>query len=110
MDHAEQGSAAEQDWASRATKSVESLVELVRDRSTRPVLFAVKALVAGILVAIVAVFLVVALSVGVVRLLTVDVFGGRVWASDLLVGGIFASAGAFLLKLSGTRRRDHVEQ
>lgn len=106
MDHAEQGQTHDEDWARRLTRSVESVVELVRDRSTRPVLFAVKAIVVGVLVATIAVFLAVAISAGVVRLLTVDAFGGRVWASDLVVGGIFAGAGAFLLSKSSGRRPD----
>ncbi|MDA8291739.1 MAG: hypothetical protein M0Z33_08690 [Actinomycetota bacterium] len=96
------------DWASHATRLVEQAVTAVRDRSTRPVLFAVRALVVGTLVAVVSVFLVVAFSVGVVRLLTDDAFGGRVWASDLVVGGIFSGAGAFLLTRSGARRSHDV--
>jgi hypothetical protein len=105
MEHAEHSSVPSDDWAGRATEWVEHLVELVRDRSVRPVLFAVKALVVGVIVALVGIFLLVAGSIGIVRLLTEDAFGGRVWASDLLLGGIFAAAGAFLLKLGSTRRR-----
>jgi hypothetical protein len=48
----------------------------------------------------------VLLSVGLVRLLDVLVFAGRVWASDLLVGGIFALGGMFLIgrgKRSGAK-------
>jgi hypothetical protein len=110
MEHAEQQPAHPDDWASQATRWVETFVELVRDRSTTPILFAVKALVVGVLVALLATFLVVALSVGIVRLFTADVFGGRVWASDLLVGGIFAAAGAFMLRLGGRQRRHDVDQ
>lgn len=109
MDHAEHDPGTEQDWAYRATRTVESLVELVRDRSTRPVLFAVKAIVVGLLVSVVGTFLLVALSVGVVRLLTTDAFGGRVWASDLVVGGIFVASGVFLLKLGNAQRSSNVD-
>ncbi len=108
MERAEPPPNGPDDWASHATRIVEQVVETVRDRSTKPVLFAVRALVVGSLVAVVATFLVVALSIGIVRLLTADAFGGRVWASDLVVGGIFAGAGAFLLKQGGERRSDHV--
>jgi hypothetical protein len=106
MDHAEQGTAPSDDWAARATRWVESFVEAVRNRSVRPALFAVRALVVGVLVGLIGIFLAVAASVGLVRLLTEDAFGGRVWASDLVVGGILAGAGAFLLRLGSTRRRD----
>jgi len=106
MEHAEHTPSGPDDWAAHATAWVEKIVELVRDRSTRPVLFAVRALVVGVLVAVVATFLVVAMCIGIVRLLTDDAFGGRVWASDLLVGGIFSAAGAFLLRMGGARRSD----
>lgn len=106
MDRAEQGEATSDDWARHATVWVERVVEAVRDRSVRPVLFAVRVLVVGVLVALVGAFVAVASAIGIVRLLTVDAFGGRVWASDLVVGGIFAAAGAFLLARSRTRRSD----
>lgn len=106
MEHVEQGPAQSSDWATTATRWVETFVEAVRDRSVRPVLFAVKALVIGVLVALIGIFLAVAASIGIVRLFTEDVFAGRVWASDLLLGGIFAGAGAFLLGRSRTQRSD----
>ena len=110
MDHAEQDAATSDDWASHATAWVERFVEAVRDRSVRPVLLAVRALVVGVLVAVVGVFVAVAVAIGIVRLLTADAFGGRVWASDLVVGGIFAAAGTFLLARSRARRSDdHAE-
>jgi hypothetical protein len=105
MDRGEQHTtAAPDDWAARATKMVEHAVEFVQYRSLRPVRLAVQALVIGTLVALVALFLLVAASIGLVRLLTEDAFGGRVWASDLLVGGIFAAAGAFLFLRSKPQR------
>ena len=110
VDQAEDGSAGG-DWASRVTHWVDAFVQVVQQRSVQPVLFALRALVVGTFVAIVAVFLFVAASIGIVRLLTEDVFNNRVWASDLLLGGIFAGAGAFLLKLSGGgRRSDDVDK
>lgn len=98
MENREATTGGQDDWAAHATRTVEHLVEAVRDRSTRPVLFAVRALVVGTLVGVVATFLVVALAIGIVRLLTTDAFGGRVWASDLVVGGIFSGAGTLLLR------------
>jgi hypothetical protein len=97
MDPGEQSTTAPDDWAARATKLVEQGVEFVQYRSLRPVTMVVKGVVIGVLVGIVALFLLIAGSIGVIRLLTEDAFGGRVWVSDFVVGGIFAAAGAFLL-------------
>jgi uncharacterized membrane protein YdfJ with MMPL/SSD domain len=110
MDRAEQGEATSDDWAQHATVWVEHVVEAIRDRSVRPVLLVVRVLVVGVLVAVVGVFVAVASAIGIVRLLTTDAFAGRVWASDLVVGGIFAAAGTFLLARSRARRSDdHAE-
>ncbi len=88
------------DWAAQAVQLVERGVEVVRDHSVRPVAFGVRMVVLGTLIAIVAVFVVVACAIGIVRLLTVDAFSGRVWASDLVIGGIFVAGGLFLLQTS----------
>ena len=88
------------DWASRATAAVESFVELVRDKSLRPALTAIKLLLIGLVVAALAVTILILGVVGVVRLLTEDAFGGRVWGSDLVVGGLLTLAGAGLFRVS----------
>lgn len=88
------------DWASRATAAVESFVELVRDKSLRPALTALKLLLIGLVGAALAVTILVLGVVGVVRLLTEDAFGGRVWGSDLVVGGLLTLTGAGLFRIS----------
>lgn len=88
------------DWASRATATVESLVELVRDKSLRPALTALKLLLIGLVVVALAVTILVLGVIGVIRLLTEDAFGGRVWGSDLVVGGLLTLAGAGLFRVS----------
>jgi len=88
------------DWTARATAAVESFVELVRDKSLRPALVALKVLLIGLVVAALGVTIVVLGVVGVVRLLTADAFGGRVWGSDLVVGGLLTLGGAYLFRIS----------
>ncbi len=110
MTGAEQPAAGQDDWAAQATRLVERFVEAVRDRSVRPVLFAVRALVVGSLVSLIGVFVLVVVAIGVVRLLTSDAFGGRVWASDLVIGGIFSTAGALLVRLGRRRRSEDVDR
>ncbi|HUZ18976.1 MAG TPA: hypothetical protein VMU75_00180 [Acidimicrobiales bacterium] len=97
-----------EDWAARAATLVESFVEAVRDRSVRPIVFALRALLVGLVSGALATVVLVVTAVGLVRLLTDLVFGGRVWASYLLLGGIFAVAGAFLLRRSASARRSDV--
>ncbi len=70
----------------------------------RPIIFALRVLLVGLVTGALATVLVVVTAVGIVRLLTDLVFAGRVWASYLLLGGIFAAAGAFFLRRSARVR------
>lgn len=85
------------DLVGRATGAIESVVSLIRDHSLRPVLTVLRFVLVGLAAAILGLLVLVLAVVGVVRLLTADAFSGRVWASDLVVGGLISLAGAFLL-------------
>jgi len=89
------------DFAAKAAARVEGLVEVLRDRSVRPVFNVVNYVIFGLTALFLLVVIMVLFPIALVRLLDVFVFGGRVWASDATVGGIFALAGLFLL----SRRR-----
>ena len=52
-------------------------------------------MVFGIIIAVMALVLSVVLAIAVVRLLDVYAFGGRVWASDALLGALLVVGGAF---------------
>jgi hypothetical protein len=93
------------DWASRTTAHLDHVVELVRDRSVRPILGAVKFLILGVVASAVGLAALAAVLVGLIRLFDVDVFRGRVWATDFLFGGILLAAGGFLLRSSAKARR-----
>lgn len=88
------------DWAARATAAIESLVELVRDKSLRPALLVLKLLLIGLVTAALGSMILVLGVVGIVRLLTHDAFGGRVWAADLLIGALLMAGGGLLFRLS----------
>lgn len=85
------------DFAAEAAARVEGLVEVLRDRSVRPVTRIVQFMISGFVAIFLLLTMLVLVSVALVRVLDVYVFGGRVWASDALVGGIFALAGLFLI-------------
>jgi hypothetical protein len=85
------GSTAE--WPAKAVDAIDLVVATVHDRAIRPALVAARAVVFGLIIAVVALMLLILLSIALVRLLDVYVFGGRVWASYLLLGGLFVIAG-----------------
>ena len=62
-----------------------------------------RGLVFGIVIGTMVLVLCVVLAVGVIRLLDVYAFGGRVWASDTLLGGLLVVGGAFLWSRRGAR-------
>jgi hypothetical protein len=72
---------------------VDSFVALVRDRAVRPFMLVAKAIVFGIIVFAASIVLLTLLSIILVRVLTVYAFDGRVWISDLVVGGLFVVVG-----------------
>ncbi len=92
------------DWAARTADSIERVVTTVRDRTTRPVLIAGRAVVFGLLAAIVGVAAVVLLSIIVVRVLVI--LTDRAWLAELILGGLFVIAGFVLLRL----RRSAVQE
>jgi len=96
------GSGAPDDWAHQLTVKVDEVVSIVRDKTVLPVSRIVKYLILALLAAGVGVLLAVLFSVGIIRVLDTEVFHKRVWASYLIVGGIFSLGG---LLLSTKRRR-----
>ncbi len=94
------------DWPRKAADAVDLVVDTIHDKAIRPALLAARAVVFGLswwpcscLVVL------VLLSVGLVRLLDVYAFGGRVWASYALLGGIFCAGRAAGRGPGAPRRR-----
>lgn len=84
------------------------LVDTLRDKTIRPVLFAVRGLIVGIFVATVLVVVGVVVLIGLVRLFDTSVFSGRVWATDLLFGVILLLTGLALLRKIHPRGNENV--
>ena len=92
------------DWASVATAKVEEVVSLIRDRTVTPVLRAVRYVIFGLLAVFIATLLAVLLATGAVpgaRQLPLPT--AAVWASYLVVGGIFSGLGLFFSRMRHPR-------
>jgi hypothetical protein len=97
------GGASGNDWAAVATAKVESVVSIIRDRTVTPVQRAVRYAIFGLLAAFIATLLAVLVGIGAVRVLDNYVFHWRVWASYLVIGGIFAAIGLLLSRMRHPR-------
>jgi hypothetical protein len=98
------GSTASSEWPARVADTVEEVVTGVHDRVIRPLTLVARGLVFGIIIGAMALVLSVLGAVALVRLLDVYAFGGRVWASDALVGGLLAVMGAVAWSFRRPRR------
>lgn len=87
------------DWPAKAADSLEGAVAAVRARTVRPLQTVSRVVVYGIVVGIMGLILMILIAIGVIRLLDVYAFPTEVWASYLLVGGIFGLSGLFLSSL-----------
>jgi len=83
------------EWPIKAVDAVDLVVDTIHDKAVRPILLAVRVMVFGLLVAALALVVLVLLSIGLLRLLDVYAFSGRVWISYAVLGGVFTLAGLF---------------
>ncbi|HLI43159.1 MAG TPA: hypothetical protein VKU92_01660 [Acidimicrobiales bacterium] len=93
------------DWAVATTRKVEEVVSLVRDKTVRPVVRAVRYLIFGLVALFIGTTVAVLFAIFAIRVLTteVPVFTTRVWASYFVVAGIFWLAALFLSRKSRSR-------
>jgi drug/metabolite transporter (DMT)-like permease len=92
------------DWTTDAVDNLENIVTLVRDKTVVPAQKATKAVVFGLVVAFFVVTALLMLAIALFRVLVV--LTGEVWASYLILGGIFVIAGALVWTLRSPRNKD----
>jgi hypothetical protein len=94
------------DWAAQAADTIVRVVGTVRDKTTRPVVIATRAIVFGLLAAIGGIAALVLAAIGIVRLLVIAT-GHRAWAAHLITGALFTLVGFILMAKRTTRRPEH---
>jgi hypothetical protein len=82
------------DWTTDAADFIERSVAALRDRTVEPAHTAIRAVVFGLLAALIAIPALILAFVGVFRVIVI-IEQGYVWAAWLTLGGIFVIAGAF---------------
>ncbi|HVB07237.1 MAG TPA: hypothetical protein VNF07_13420 [Acidimicrobiales bacterium] len=97
-----------QDLANQLAHRVEELVDLIRDHSLRPLLKVSTTAISALAALVIALGVLLAIGVGLLHLVDQDIFRGRVWAGDFLIGGMLGAGGLFLLRMSAKVRRDDV--
>jgi hypothetical protein len=83
------------DWGLQATDTFVGLIDTVKTKTTGPLLKAVRALVYGLVIAVVGVVALIFTVIGLIRLIN-SYLPGDVWAAHLLLGGVFTLAGLVL--------------
>lgn len=83
------------DWSVQATDKLVELVDKVKLNTTTKLLTVARAIVYGLVAAVVAIAALVLLVVGLVRLVDV-LLPGQVWSAHLLLGVLFCLAGMIL--------------
>jgi hypothetical protein len=84
------------DWITHLVDSIERYVTLARERTTRPLILLARALVFGLMTAILAMTAAVLAAIMVVRIIE-NYLPGGVWKSHFITGALFTGAGLFLM-------------
>ncbi|NLD75287.1 MAG: hypothetical protein GX643_01335 [Acidimicrobiales bacterium] len=85
------------EWPKQAADTVVDTIAKVRDKTTKPALVASRALVYGIIIAVVGTIAAVVLLVGVIRLLD-NYLPGQIWTIYLGFAVLFSLGGVLLLR------------
>lgn len=85
-----------EDFAAKAAARFGDAVESLQGKTVKPLFWVARMIVYGLVVAALGAVVGVLLLDLLVRMLDVYAFGGRVWITDFVLGGLFVIAGAFL--------------
>jgi hypothetical protein len=94
---------ADRDWTVEVTDRIESVVEIVRDKTTVPATKAAEVVVFGVVAALLGVIAFFCLVLLIIRLLYVYLpihpLSRRIWVADAIVAAIFLGSGLFVWRM-----------
>ena len=85
--------------SARALDTIDTVVATVNDRAVRPAIVAARAVVFGVIIAVVGIAVLILFCIGFIRV--TSMYGHRVWISYLALGLVFSTAGAVLYSRRG---------
>jgi len=91
----------------KAFGQLDHALDIVHDRVLRPIFIAGRAVAFGFIVALMAIVLVVALVIALVRLFDVYVFASHQWLTYVCLGAVFVAAGLVIWRY---RRPENVRK
>ena len=103
----EQNEQRDPDLVDKAFGQLDHALDIVHDRVLRPIFIAGRAVAFGFIVALMAIVLVVALVIALVRLFDVYVFASHQWLTYVCLGAVFVAAGLVILRY---RRPENVRK
>lgn len=94
---------ADRDWTVEVTDRIESVVEIVRDKTTVPATRVAEMIVFGVVAGLLAVVAFFSLILLIIRLLYVylpiDPVSRRIWVADAIAAAIFLGSGMFAWRM-----------
>ena len=103
----EQNEQRDPDLVDKAFGQLDHALDIVHDRVLRPIFIAGRAVAFGFIVALMAIVLVVALVIALVRLFDVYVFASHQWLTYVCLGAGFVAAGLVIWRY---RRPENVRK
>jgi hypothetical protein len=92
----------DRDWVMTVTDNIDRIVGAVREKTTRPAITVVRALVLGVVAAFAGGMALLLLIIGLVRLVN-NFVPGPVWIAYLIIGSVLAIVGLILMRLRWAR-------
>jgi hypothetical protein len=101
---AQRPAASSPDWPVQAADTLERVVGSIRSKTALPLTTIARAVVYGMLAAVMGVSALILVAIALVRGVDIVTGEGNVWIAHLAVGGIFTIVGMFLLRKATTTK------
>lgn len=90
------------DWTVQIADTIESVVSSVRNKTTVPLVTAARGVVYGLVAGVFGAAIAILLTITLIRVIDIVL---PIWATYLLLGGIFLAAGALLWRKAWSKPR-----